>query len=1010
MPPLLKTAPVHAPRPSPRPKGAAPKALKPSKAAEVAAKTKKYLEERKAKSDAFWKEAADRDAAWRKELAEAQERWERLMARQEAHDAELQHRTALGASAPPPGRVTPPSGPDTTSHLDEKHNNVTISEQFNPRTNKKETYYRTTGKPEPPPREDVPHITYDELKRRFEELGPAGGEQIRLKDLQELMKSPLPVAPEKSVFPTTERKQVSAASHTPRFNSRADFDAYMKELRANERKTPAPGPALPGVEPMPDSLMELWEDKQKHPGEFKSPSGKYVTLPTPDGKKWKVPAELVDDTLGDTPTYLKRGEQLRNYFNTKLQEIDSGLPAPKGYNRRKFGTFTPFSYEKMVDDKYRYAMGTITPESMEHLIEAKVRNSGEYIGAQMSLQGSPIPRDPVFNSIARRHGGTKMLVLRALQRAKSAGVTKIGAGALAGALATWAIGEMRKQEQERMYDHPAGPSEPSPRDEQTLIPTGGQESAPVPGKGGKPARQREPWMGSRFAGIGIGAALGATVNIGADVAVDPGVPQRAKDTSLTSDEEKKILDDAEHVRINHSGTAVSEYLAPNPDDNTPEKLLKSGTRVVLGYVDPFGFSDMLADNAHKSGAAPRMGPGNTMGLMMNSAYAKEKEEPHGSDKEILQKESDLLARKSEESTREIVREELRGTGEDFDIDEDTAASLDRLDQIIDGAIEDNSISDGYMMDGDPRNGTGFIPPNSVLRTVAPNRPFGSVDTSLVKSSPLYPRDHMSQEEWNARKRWQDDHPFMEGDMLSERLNDNRARTLKTTIPTDPVVEAADQFHPTDRYDPITNPRDRMIPLATRTAAPDEANNPLSYEWTSNSLRKDERQAEFMVPIDYDTTKVPAVPANVDAFTSFDKGRPFRSTSAAPGGDLTHTPFVVGIGFDEQTGRDTNFKGIPGDNAPAARPTSKAAEGAQSEAQNPSLQTDKEIDSVSGAIQKSVSSTGKHKEDSISGAINRSVATTKRPNEALNSANYHNPQFKRRRAPEIPSGGNIPTMQ
>lgn len=229
-------------------------------------------------------------------------------------------------------------------------------------------------------------------------------------------------------------------------------------------------------------------------------------------------------------------------------------------------------------------------------------------------------------------------------------------------------------------------------------------------------------------------------------------------------------------------------------------------------------------------------------------------------------------------------------------------AMEAIDEILGGLELDTDADLQTGPAGNPLGTPGGRLYGSASRLGFARMPLGQADMYIPKSSPqfddetglagLRPADIAYRLSLGYQK------PFR-GDRLSERVNDisgERASTFRT--PTE--VRHADPYHPSNAVPPYadSNPKRRRMGYSTAlvNAAPAIG---LTTLWERPSIREDTRMAESFVALDYDTRAVPAVPANVDTFTSID-ARPYRASEVMAPSALGDAPEVVGIGFDEKT--------------------------------------------------------------------------------------------------------------
>lgn len=191
---------------------------------------------------------------------------------------------------------------------------------------------------------------------------------------------------------------------------------------------------------------------------------------------------------------------------------------------------------------------------------------------------------------------------------------------------------------------------------------------------------------------------------------------------------------------------------------------------------------------------------------------------------------------------------------------------------------------------------------AAINVVAAFAPLGVSDSSIPKSSPTLPNNNLMDVEVQFKSEIPVNRP-MEGDILTERSNDRRARKLQTSIETKGDVESADAFHPNQYYEPAVNPKlayDREAAKAVVFRPPDDSTRGYSWEWQQPSLRRHNRDPEIFTGFTYDTSQNPTIPANVDVYTrSDDVPMPYTPTEPRMGPQLYDAPQLVGVGFDER---------------------------------------------------------------------------------------------------------------
>lgn len=189
---------------------------------------------------------------------------------------------------------------------------------------------------------------------------------------------------------------------------------------------------------------------------------------------------------------------------------------------------------------------------------------------------------------------------------------------------------------------------------------------------------------------------------------------------------------------------------------------------------------------------------------------------------------------------------------------------------------------------------------SVKNVAAPFAPLGIGDSANAKSTPIFPPNDVTDLELEYRKGILGASTF-EGDMLSEKKNDPRARKLQTSIKTLTFVEGADIFHPNLYYEPVVNPKSAYSGWAKhRVKTIDDAIQGYAWEWQDPTLRVNNRDPEVFVGFTYDTSNNPTLPAQLDVYTVSDTvPRPYTPTEPRMGPQLYDAPQLVGVGFDER---------------------------------------------------------------------------------------------------------------
>lgn len=239
--------------------------------------------------------------------------------------------------------------------------------------------------------------------------------------------------------------------------------------------------------------------------------------------------------------------------------------------------------------------------------------------------------------------------------------------------------------------------------------------------------------------------------------------------------------------------------------------------------------------------------------------------------------------------------EDKAPGDDFENSPDLDTT--DLDQRIDAIADTQGGGDPGSLNY--RNGRKGRLKGSVLNTTAPFAPLGVGDNNAVKSSPIYGDNALSDVELAYRDALGYKTP-MSGTDISEKLNDPRGRKLQTSIPTNPAIESADQFHPNHYYEPAVDPMTGVMKLILRKRNRDDALSELTYSTSDKRLRTGTRDAELLVPLTFDTRYMPALPAGVDIFTLADGApKPYIPSQPRMGPQLYDAPELVGVGWDER---------------------------------------------------------------------------------------------------------------
>jgi hypothetical protein len=317
---------------------------------------------------------------------------------------------------------------------------------------------------------------------------------------------------------------------------------------------------------------------------------------------------------------------------------------------------------------------------------------------------------------------------------------------------------------------------------------------------------------------------------------------------------------------------------------------------------------------------------------------------------------------------------------------------------------DWSVFDYYIDDGIRSNRNEGLKPGqkiailrgSVLNTPEPYTQFGLGDRRHAKSAPIYPSVALTDYEVGYRRGIVNQSP-MEGDFLSETINDSRANPRKSSIPISSDVERSDPHHPAVTYEPAVDPRTALIPWARKTAI-DEQNQPWAKDANDFRMRTHPRDAEMFVPMTYDTRDTVSMAANVDTFTIGDNTpRPFVQTQPRQGYFLWDAPAVVGIGYDE--------KAVPPDpRTVGAQSFSTTGTQGSPTALNDSKDPSNAVRSIPEASRNLVTNEPRHMPGTPTPGVSTNV---RRGRDELNAANQLNPGvFAKKQRLSIP-GENVP---
>jgi len=236
---------------------------------------------------------------------------------------------------------------------------------------------------------------------------------------------------------------------------------------------------------------------------------------------------------------------------------------------------------------------------------------------------------------------------------------------------------------------------------------------------------------------------------------------------------------------------------------------------------------------------------------------------------------------------------------EYDFADEPSPRNINLEEIFFRALQQMEVENDVGLGVDYEYETGARLQGSVWNIPFPNQPWNEHSYIIRNNEAPIPVVGLSKQDLVERKAaMRNNRVFMKGDpILSERLNDPRARVLKTAIPVDTGVETYDGGDPNAYYPTGFQPRQMWEDVARKTPAFSDPEKEARAEYTTAGRQwRGDRGTEVSIAYDYDTTHVVGVPGNMNPTTARGGGN-LETTTGAP---LTSAPNIVELYPSEDT--------------------------------------------------------------------------------------------------------------